>query len=189
MRLRDVVAVVGVGAAIVGLVSAFTSASFGFNLTYTFVTLVGLLAILQGVRYGLARRQLEFPEAETDDPEKRHEVPVPGDDFDDELAAASGWSMRSVSHRQDLEARLRAAAVESLVAYEGYHREEATASVEAGRWTGDAVAAAFLADASADLPKRSLSSRFRSLFRRQSYFGYRVSRAVSAIAAVQEGTR
>jgi hypothetical protein len=179
-----VVTVFGVAAVLVGLASvAIGGPVVGLDLDYTFVTMVGLLALAQGVRYASARWTAEPVAAETDDPELRYRVPVPGDDVDELLARASGWSFRGARDRQTLRERLGDVAVQTLVSRGACDAAEATRRVESGEWTDDPVAAGFLSDAPRRLPLRE---RLRGLFRSEPRVAYEVSRTVDAIAALQE---
>lgn len=181
-----VATVVGLGAVGLGLVSVVLRETFGFSLTYTFVTLVGALAIVQGVRAVSQRRQSEYVATETADPECRFQVATPGDEFDEQIASAVGWSLRNVSAQRDVRNRLQQVAVDALVVHEHCSVAEAEARIDAGTWTDDAVAARFLSDDAPDLPLRT---RFRSLFRRESRFRHQTRHAVDAIATLQEASR
>jgi hypothetical protein len=185
-RTRRLVTLVGLAAVGLGLVSVVLRETFGFSLSYTFVTLVGALAIVQGIRAVSQRRQSEYAETETADPERRFQVPTPGDEFDEQVTGAVGWSLRNVSEQRDVRNRLHQTAVDTLVIHEHCSVAEAEANIEAGTWTDDAVAARFLSDDAPDLPLRT---RIRELFRRESRFRQQVRHTVAAIATLQEGGR
>lgn len=185
-RLSRVVTVVGLGAVGFGLVSVALRETFGFSLSYTFVTLLGLLAVAQGLRAVSGRRGTDGEETETGDPELRYLVPTPGDDFDELLGDTAGWSLQSVSRQRDVRDRLHRVAVDALATYEHCTAEEARERIEEGTWTDDPVAASFLSDS---VPAPPLGVRLRQLVRRESGFGYRVARTVDAIDALQEGRR
>ncbi|WP_129114740.1 DUF7269 family protein [Halegenticoccus tardaugens] len=183
---RAIVAV-GIAAVLAGLASLATGGSVaGFDLGYAFVTLVGLLALVQGLRHAAERWSTPVEAAETGDPERRHRVPTPGDDVDARLAEAHDWSIRRSRERQTIRERLRDAAVDALVAHGLGDPEEADARVEAGAWTDDPFAAAFLG---ADAPVPPLSDRVRDLFRRGSRFERDVARTVAAVERIGEGDR
>lgn len=180
---RRVVTVVGLGAVGLGLVSVALRETFGFSLSYMFVTLVGALAIAQGVRAVSQRRQSTYTETETGVPERRFQVPVPGDEFDAQVASAVGWSLRSVSEQRDVKNRLHQAVVDTLVIHDHCSVADAEAHIEAGTWTDDPVAARFLSDEAPDLPLRA---RLQSLFRRDSRFRQQVRHTVAALTTLQE---
>ena len=185
-RLSRVVTAIGLGAVGFGLVSVALRETFGFSVSYTFVTLVGLLAVAQGLRAVSGRRRTDGEATETGDPELRYRVATPGDDFDRLLGDTTGWSLQSVSRQHDVRDRLNRAAVDALVTYEHCTAEEARARIETGGWTDDQVAASLLSDS---VPSPSLRLRLRRLFTRESGFAFRVARTVDAIHAVQEGRR
>jgi hypothetical protein len=183
---RRLTLALGVLAATAGLASALTGSAFGFGLDYLFVTLVGLLAVVQGLRYGAARRGADFEFTETGDPELRHEVPTPGEEFDAGLAASQGWSYRSMRERDEIHDRLREAAVESLVTHRELSRAEAERQVDEGEWIDDADAADVLATGSV---RRGPRDVLRGLLRREPRYQYGVRRAVDEIDAIQRGER
>ncbi|SFL00114.1 hypothetical protein SAMN04487950_1859 [Halogranum rubrum] len=179
-RLLSLLALVAVG---VGLVSVVLRQTFGFSLTYTFVTLVGALAIVQGLRYVSRRRQSEYAETETGDPEQRFRVPTPGDEFDRQVSSALGWSLRNVSEQRDVRSRLHRTAVDVLVIHEHCSPDEAEAHIRAGTWTDDVIAAGFLSE---EVPTPPLRTRLRLLFRRESRFLVQVRHTVDAIVSLRE---
>lgn len=185
-RAGRVITAIGLGAIGFGLVSVALRETFGFSLSYTFVTMVGVLAVAQGLRAASGRRRSDAAETETGDPELRYLVPTPGDEFDEGLAGADGWSIRSVSKQRNVRDRLHQAAVDALVTYANCSADEAAARIEDGTWTDDPVAASFLSDTVPALPLRA---RLQQMFRRESSFHYRVARTVNAIDALQEGGR
>lgn len=180
---RRLVTLVGFGAVGIGLVSVVLRETFGFSLSYTFVTLVGVLALAQGVRTASQRRRSEYTETETGDPEHRFRVPTPGDNFDAQLRSALGWSLRNVSEQRDVRNRLRQVAIETLVVSEHCSIAEAEAHLAAGTWTDDPVAARFLSDEKPTLPLRV---RLRALFRRDSRFRQQVDHTVTALTKLHE---
>ncbi|MFC4358614.1 hypothetical protein ACFO0N_11750 [Halobium salinum] len=184
--LRGVTIAFGVLAALAGLASVVTNSTFGFALDYLFVTLVGLFAIAQGLRYAGARRGADLEFTETGDPELRYEVPTPGGDFDEQVANAEGWSFRSVRDRDAVRDRLREATVETLVVHRSLDPEEATRRVNAGEWTDDPDAADLLADGTVERGARDV---LRGLFRRESRHSHGVRRIVAEVDAIQRGER
>lgn len=180
--MKQAIAVVGVVTVVTGLYVVFVGPPGAFDFDYTFVTLVGLLAVVQGLRYGLERRHTEFRATETADPELRYHVPVPGDDHDETLSIASGWGYRARNRQHSIRDDLRRVAAETIAIRESCSLEEAVERVEAGTWTDDPVAAAFLGDR---LAKPPLRHRLRATLSRQPSFVYRVRRTVAAVAALQ----
>jgi hypothetical protein len=174
--------------AIVGVVAV----SFGFAAvagtwvaglidgTFLAVSGLGVLAVGSGVWYAFGRRSSPREAARIDPPEPRYRSPVPGEGFDRAVR-----ERRTVGGRRDsaLRERLRAAAVDSLVVYQGYDRDRARTAVEQGDWTDDAVAAGYLA-VPVSVPTRVTVG---TLFRRQSSTETCVRRTLAAIEEVTGG--
>lgn len=181
MRLAGIV---GAVALVVGFVALFQRGLAGlFDFSYTVVTLVGALALVQGARYGLARRGLERPEVDLGEPETRYEVEVPGDDVDERLLRTGGLTHRSTERRERLRGRLREAAVETVAAREGLSTRRAARRIDDGDWTDDPVARAFLSEAHS----YPLSVPFRARLSGATTFTFALARAVDAIERVEEG--
>ena len=184
MSRPSAVTLVGALATLLGLAIVAGAVGVPFGLRASFVTLVGLLAFVQGARYALVRRSTTLHATEVDDPERRHRVPVPGDDLDERLAVPSGWYTGRVTTRQRVRDRLRAAAVETLVCRENCPESRAERLVDGGDWTADRVAAAFLAG---DPPPLSLRRRLALFVRSESIFEHAAGRTIAAIVALQGG--
>jgi len=178
-RLATVVGVVTVAA---GLFVVFGGPATRFDFNYTFVTLVGALAVVQGLRYGLERRSTDFEQSATADPELRVHVPVPGDGHDDDIAKSAGWSYRAKNRRQTVREHLKSVAVETVATRENVTEAAARDRLEEGTWTTDPVAAAFLGPSTARPPIRE---QLRARLRRESAFSYHARRTVGAIAELQ----
>lgn len=169
------VAVAGLGAAMV--VAPDLAADVGRG--QALVTLVGLLAVVQGLRAASARRGTEVGGAETGDPEIPPPLPSPGDDFDDRLATVRTYNPRTTTSRRDVRERLERAAVAALVRRERCSRAAAREMLRLGTWTDDPVAAQFFAEAGAvTVPLRQQLG----VLLRGGRFDWRVRRAVAAIA-------
>ncbi|WP_224332626.1 DUF7269 family protein [Haloprofundus halobius] len=183
--MRTATAFVGLVATVFGFAVVVNRGLGGlFDLDYLVVTLVGVLALVQGVRYGLSRRKTQFRATTTDDPELRYRVPTPGDDLDIEFVGDR--SLGRAHRREQLRNRLHEAALETLTGYGGLTRDEAAARLDDGTWTDDPVAAAALQDAP---PRPSLASRLRALFRTESSFARSARHVIDELDAIQEGRR
>jgi hypothetical protein len=156
------------------------------SLDYLFVTLVGLLALVQGVRLANERRSREGYAAETGDPELRFSVPTPGDELESELRGLGGWAPRGVEHRKRARQTLYDATVETLVTQTGVSREVAEERIDDGSWTDDPVAARFL---SRNAPEIPLSVKLRGLVTRGSAFERGARHTVNVLVRLQEGDR
>jgi hypothetical protein len=180
--VKRIATAVGVGTVAAGLYVVLVGATGSLDLNYTFVTLVGALAVVQGLRYGLERRATPVGRSTTADPELRAHVPVPGDGHDTDIANASGWSYRAKNRRQTVREHLRAVAVETIAARENVTDAAARERVDDGSWTEDPLAAAFLGASTSRPPLRE---QLRARLRRESSFSYRARRTVAAIAELQ----
>jgi hypothetical protein len=170
----------GALAALAGLVVVFTGRSGPFEFAFEFALIVGLLAVVQGLRYGLERRGTTYGAYSVGDPEERYGAPPPGREFDESLSRTGGRTLRAVTGRRELRRRVRAAAATTLAATAGVSEAEAVRRIEEGTWTDDRVAARFLADGS--MP---LSASLRALVRGESRFALGVRHAVAAVAALE----
>jgi hypothetical protein len=175
---RRLPATVGVLAVVVGLAGVVAGVTGPFSLTEAFVTVVGLLALVQGVRYGLERRAITSQWTDLGEPERRYRPPTPGDDFD----RRTNVSRLPVSSLRRTRTRLREAAVASMVA-QGVDPDEADGRIERGEWTDDPVAASFLQVGSTPVPLRD---RLRALVDGRPIEQVRVGRTVAAIDALWE---
>jgi len=175
---RRYAAALGVAATLFGLAAA-VEPGLAFDLDGAVLTIAGVLAVVQGVRYLDRRRHADRSAAAPDgEPEARVEVPVPGAAFDDDVVAARGWSPAGRHRRRELRDRVRESAVETLYRHEGLDRSAAARAVETGEWTDDRAAAAFLSP-EVGVPARA---RVRAVLRRESTFEYALGRAVAAVA-------
>ncbi|AFK18336.1 hypothetical protein E6P09_06095 [Haloferax mediterranei ATCC 33500] len=177
-KTRTLALVVGVLATTAGL-AIIAGVSLGLELTDLFLGLVAALAALQGLRYVQRRRDTSYKTTTTDDPEMRVSVPVPGVDFDDEIAAAMTRRKRWAARSRVVD-RLESRARQALVLRGGRTPAEAETLLDSGAWTDDVVAARFLG-AEASLPLRR---RLRLLLSGQSMFAERVDRTVAAISNI-----
>jgi hypothetical protein len=171
-------AALGALAALLGLVAAVDPTLLGDPLPAVSVGLVGAVALLAGLRIGLARYD-DRREPELPVPERRQSASVPGDGFDASLVRASRHGpVGGVHDRDELRDRLRATTIDVLTRYDGDTKEEAATRLAAGTWTEDRVAAAFFADEPAE---RSLTDRVRVAVTSDSAFRRRAAHVVAAL--------
>lgn len=179
--MRRIVALLGLIATLLGL-TALGGLTLGIGLSEGIVTMIGLVAIAQGLRSLDARRGTEFEQATTGDPEQRYHVPTPGDEYPENLGEDVQWDqmLRRHSHLAEY---LREAVVETLVLRGTYDREEAETAVARGTWTDDPVAAGFLGE---DVPI-PVSERLRELASRRPTYLRRADRTIDALAEAYDG--
>jgi hypothetical protein len=180
--MRRLLALVGTAAIAAGLASVAGVPVAALALREAFVTLVGVLVGVQGLRYLLERRAVAYRATETADPEERATSPTPGTDFDEELTAAATWSRAAVRDRAAIRDRLRETAVETMVVRGDCSRETAERLVEDGEWTTDPVAAGFLTP---EGTAHAFPDRVRLLAQRESPFANAATRTVAAIDRLQ----
>jgi hypothetical protein len=143
-----------------------------FDVSFTFVTGVGVLALILGLNYFNVGRQTERRAAELPDVELRYEATQPGTETDELLADAAGLSRAGVAARREFRDRLHEATTETLLRRGDYPSEAAaTAAVDDGEWTTDAP----------------LSVRLRGVVSSESGFVFAARRTVAAVAAAQRG--
>lgn len=172
-------ALVGVAAVLLGVVTVLDRGLVGFlQLSYLFVSAVGALALVFGLRYAVAARGRPRRTADVEAPEPRYRSAVLGREV--EAALRESGSV-GAARRGELRRRLQDVAVDVLVTYGGHDREAAERAVEAGTWTDDPVAAGYLADP-IDLPRRF---RVRHLLRQRATVRACVERSLTAIREVR----
>ncbi|WP_415380133.1 DUF58 domain-containing protein [Halosimplex sp. TS25] len=177
---RRALLVAGEGVLAVGLALSVAPGLAGFGAGDAIVTAFGVVALVQAVRIGRARKRGELTWAETPDPELAGGSPPPGEDVDDVLESVAGDAAHGL--RMRTRHALGAVAVAALSAYGGWDREEARDRVERGTWTDDPYAAAYLADGRA--PAASLRERLRRRLGGPSVFDRNLAHTVDAIAEV-----
>ncbi|MEZ3115923.1 hypothetical protein RYH80_08330 [Halobaculum sp. MBLA0147] len=178
-------AIVGVVSVAVGFVALFSRGLAGlFDLSYLFVTVVGVVAIVLGLNAITEAREGSREAADVPDVELRYELPTPGEDVDGLLADAEGFSRASVTRRRNFHERLRAATLETLVARGEYPTTTAAErAVDAGTWTDDPVAAWFVGET----PEPPWAVRARGVLGSNSKFSFATRRTVAALRRVQTG--
>ena len=141
------------------------------------VTLIGVLAVAQGVRYANERRGRDRRPAAPGEPERRAPATVPGADLDDRIARMTTASPGGYASRRELRERVRTVAVAAVARQRNCSTEAAERAVEEGEWTDDPTAAAFFAG-DASYPVRV---RIAAALRGRSRYGYGLRAAIDAI--------
>lgn len=173
-----ILAIIGIGTVLAGFVILFERGLAGlFDFGYTFVTLVGMLAVVQGLRYALGRRKTERVTLDLGEPERRYVVDVPGDDLDDRIRRSGGRTRGAARARERIRTRLRDVAAAELVATRNYTESEAEDAIAAGTWTDDPAAAAFLSE-TRSMPIRDI---FRARLAGMSSFRFGMSRTIAEL--------
>jgi len=169
---------VGTAAVLFGFVTLLDRGVAGlFQLNYLVVSAVGALAIAVGARYANVARKTPRETTSVDPPEPRHRSGVLGV----AVGTALGTGGRiGEARRAELRRRIQDVAVDALVTSGGRDRAAAARAVEAGSWTGDAVAAGYLAEPQS-LPRLW---RVRGLVRPRATTRACVERSLDAIEEV-----
>ncbi|MEF8887860.1 MAG: DUF58 domain-containing protein [Haloarculaceae archaeon] len=141
MNRRLLALVAGLLALALGVAVAVSPGLLGLDFDRALVTALGVVTLALAVRQVTRRRGVDFDEAVTPDPEYRVPTPPPGEDLRDSLGGF--FTAGRLPYNQAVRG-LRAAAVEVLVQYEGLSEAEAERRVDAGTWTDDGYAAAYL---------------------------------------------
>lgn len=152
--------------------------------SWVVVLLVAIVAGIQTVSAALSRRRTPLEEAETGDPERRYEAPVPGDELIETLRYARNRSRAGDRPRDRIRERVADAAVAAVADAEGCSEEAARDRIRAGEWTDDAVAAWFLGE-EVGLPANERARLLASA--PFSQFEAAFDRAVRAVDAVERG--
>ena len=179
MNRRTLALVAGLCALAVGVGVALVPGLLGLEFDRAVVTALGVVVLILAVPRMLGRQETELDEARTPDPEHRVPTPPPGEDLRDALGEF--FMAGRLPYNQAVRG-LRAAAVEVLVQYEGLSEAEAERRVEAGTWTDDTTAAAYLAGE--DGPDPPAPGLLRRLVGGGVPQHRKVSRTVSAIAEI-----
>lgn len=181
MNLRRVAVAVGVAGAVGGLAVIVAGSAGPLAIDGALAAVAGLLALVQGVRYGFERRRSSYEETAVADPEARYAAPIPGADVDESIATAVGSSIVAASTAEDVRERLREAAVGTIAATEGVDEATAADRIASGTWTDDPLATAFLAD-----ERYPIRARLAAALARESAFERGARRAVAALATLEE---
>jgi len=180
VNYRRLASLLGVATLGLGLVAMVVPGVVPFGPGPVLVWGVGGLVLLQALRVVGARRRSELDEAVTPTPELPTATPPPGEDLD---AVLEGFlDTRGVAfHRGRAREGLRSAAVAVLARYGTYSEVEAEAALDAGTWTDDRVAAAFLGEG--NVPPSPPLARVRNRFRSETPMERVVRHTVDAIVA------
>ncbi|WP_227355249.1 DUF7269 family protein [Haladaptatus salinisoli] len=153
-----------------------------------FLNLVGVLALVQGLRVVQSRRRRDVEGAATGDPETNVTHPTPGQEFDERLRTVhSGSRSQRFRSQKRLRQHLERSLLEAIVQREGCSEDDAKARVETGDWTDDPYAAAFLGGPSA--PRRSWGEWLRQSFGGETTFQRRARRTADAVTGYVEDDR
>lgn len=187
---RDWLLAAGVLAAVGGLAMAYVPSLATVEAPTTVPFLVSVLALAAALVRGRAWLGHESRDARPTERERPTAVGVPGDDFDETLARAppvgtsasrGGADRRRIVLRQSL----REAAVETLVAFQGYTESEAERAIDAGTWTDDRFAAEFFTTPRGE--GTSLSDSVRGNLYGDGPYRERAGRAASEIERLGRG--
>ena len=178
------VAIAGVAAVAVGLLAALDRGiAAAISPTSAVVTLLGVLGLVQGVRYANARRDRRRLPADPGEPERRARAVVPGSDLDERIARVASPAPGAYRERRDLRDRVREAAVEAVARDRNCSPEAAATAVDNGTWTDDATAAAFF-DTRTSYPLRV---RLSAGVRGRSNYWYGLRAAIDGIERIESG--
>jgi uncharacterized protein (DUF58 family) len=180
MNYRRLALLFGVGALGVGLVAMVYPELVAFSLDRILVSIVGVLALVQALRVIQTRRHSELDEAVTPDPELPFATPAPGEELENVLEGFLD-TRRTLYHQNRVRDGLRSATAAVLTQYGGYSKSDAEAALEAGTWTDDRFAAAFLGGENA--PTLPVRNRLQRWIRRESPLQRNVRHTVDAIVA------
>lgn len=147
------------------------------------VSLLGGVLLAGAIREFQRRRATDAAVAETGDYETAIELPTPGDAFDRRLRRIA-WVRGDRLERERVRNAIEDAAIDAIRRRWGCSRTEAERAVEAGSWTDDPFAAAFL---TRDRPAVSPAALVRERLRTEPAFRHRAGRAVAAIDRLLEG--
>ncbi|WP_276300204.1 DUF308 domain-containing protein [Halorussus lipolyticus] len=172
----------GIVAVAVGLLFVFQPGlASAIGTGYAAVTMIGLLALIQGIRVVRSRQATDLRAAETPDVETVESMPTPGDEFDETVAELrSGPRRVLIRERADLRDALEEAALTAVADRENCSRDEAADLLDAGTWTDDPHAATFLGGS--DAPSPPLLDRMKIAASGESPFQFRIRRTADAVA-------
>jgi len=177
-------AVVGVLAVAVGLLAALDRGiAAAISPPSAVVTLIGVLGVIQGIRYANARRDRRRLSTEPGEPERRAPAAVPGADLDERIARVASPAPGGYRDRRELRDRIRGVAVEAVARDRNCSREAAEAAVDDGTWTDDPAAAAFFGVRGSYPVRVRLSATVRG----RSRYWYGLRAAIDEIDRTESG--
>ncbi|QUO47536.1 MULTISPECIES: DUF7269 family protein [Halorubrum] len=177
-------AVVGVLAVVVGLLAALDRGiAAAISPTSAVVTLIGVLGVVQGVRYANARRDRRRLLTDPGEPERRAPAAVPGSDLDERIARVASPAPGGYRDRRDLRDRVREVAVDAVARDRNCSPEAAATAVDDGTWSDDPVATAFFDTGTAYPLRVRLSAGVRG----RSNYWYGLRAAIDEIERVEGG--
>lgn len=181
-RSQRILGGIGVVGAILGIAMIVQPQLAGYLTTRRLlVSVIGVLALVQTVRIVNARRSIHVTRAETPTPERFVRMPTPGGVFEEPLSAIDETrGIDALRRKRELREQLAEAAITVLAHREGSSHRHAREQLEAGAWTDDPYAAAFLGDVQA--PELRWRERVRLKLRRESPFQWKARRTMDAIA-------
>lgn len=178
---RRALTALGVVVAVIGLFAFVDPTLAGAIFANEFyVSVIGLIALLQAGRVVRDARRSPVDYAETGDPELVEGVPTPGDGFDEALE--STHDVHSFQGMGEVEDRLEQIGPAVLERRLDCSPAEANERLEAGSWTDDPLAAAFFSDEASD--RIPLLTRLRIRWSKRSSFAVRAERAASELERV-----
>lgn len=184
--VRSLLATIGIALAALGLLLVIApGAAQALSLTRLGVLLLGIVAILQGLRSLRARWVTPVDGADPPEPETRHETARPGDDFDERitsLATRRGRRWHGATYER-VRQRLEAGAIEATAHRWRLSDADARERVATGRWTEDPAAAWFLANG--DAPTPPWRTRLQAYLGSESPIAFYANRTAEAIVQLR----
>lgn len=179
--IRRIAVLVGLGIIAVGFAFlAVPGIVPPLPMQYVMVSMLGLLALVQGGWIVRNRWRTDTEAHLPPDFERPLSAPTPGADIDRMLYELTQLRQGTIENRERIRERVVEAAIETIRQRDDCSREEAIEKLGEGDWTDDRVATAFLAGQA--LPATSLTERVRNWLDDQSDYERRVSRTIDAIA-------
>lgn len=176
--LRTVLETVGIATVTIGLLFVLRpSLAASVSVPEAALTLLGVIALVEGARSIRKRRRVDVDQAETPTPEEPLRTPMPGEDFDRSLHPGQMGASR-------VRRRLFEAATDTVSLRRDLDPDEAERRVEEGSWTDDPVAASYLGGP--DVPPPPWRTRLRLLLDDRARRRFFAERTVAAIAALWE---